>query len=48
MQRFAFALLEGAQQQFAHSFAEVATKESVQQWIDARIEIRDEKRERCE
>lgn len=45
VQWLAFALLEGAQQQFTHPFAEIATEEGVQQWIDARIEVRDEKRE---
>lgn len=48
MQRFAFALLEGAQQQFAHSLAEIAAEEGVQQRIDARIEVRNEKGERRE
>lgn len=48
VQRFAFALLEGAQQQLAHALAEVAAEEGVQQRIDAGIEVGDEKRERRE
>lgn len=43
---FVFVLLEGAQQQLAHSLAEVPTEEGVQQRVDARVEVRHEEGER--
>lgn len=48
MQRFAFALLERAEQQLSHALAEISTEKGVQQRIDARIEVGDEERERRE
>lgn len=48
VQGFGFGLLERTKQQFAHSLAEVSTKEGVQQRIDARVEVRHQEGERRE
>lgn len=44
--RLALALLPGAEEQLLHALAKIATEEGVEQRINARIEVRDQKGER--
>lgn len=50
VQRLVLVLLERADQQLAHAFAEISRQDCIQQWIDARVEVgrkKSEWREQC-